>query len=694
MARTSERKRPRRDLTPSPPASDTMKAELLLNPGPSTLVTQPRRSSPQRKLESNHQPRKAPLPNVIPVSEDDSDYDLDYANRVHSSPPRKLEDRPSHDERVWFQPNNWPESDEFFEPDEFFEADEWSVISSQPVTSSEPVKEHRTAPATQIQPPFQENQNTGPTLSPEQEKVIEMIKKGKNVFFTGSAGCGKSTVLRAAVEALQNMGKIVHVIAPTGRAAVEVAGTSTWSYMGWSPESFRLPRDKLIGTCFHQFAKERLRKTDVIIIDEISMVENHHLERMNFCVNAIRGWSKPGAKDEQNRRAKEKFLEDMPPFNGIQVIVTGDFCQLPPVQPFQYCIECGDAMQAYSNDTKFICPSGECGGPFAEEDKWAFKSPVWEALKFEHIHLRKIHRQEDLKFIKVLQKCRLGAPLLQHDIGLLLNHPCEVYGATRLFCTRNEVAAFNQREFHKLRTDIYEYWALDGCEWKRGRHKEPKPCTSNFPDGSLKVLEGENPFFEEQIELRTGMLVLLKVNLSLPEGLCNGSQGVIVGFEQWVERDLPKAGKPYHGPDPIMRGKSERQICRAIEVRTFVTRYAGMQLPLVRFQNGKTRTIYPWCIMETWGDKEPFSYLHRTQIPLMAGWALSVHKSQGMTLNRVIVDLTRAFEEGQVYVALSRATRLEGLRIEGNPNGLHFGLGGNPHVRAFLREKFPELGLT
>lgn len=351
-------------------------------------------------------------------------------------------------------------------------------------------------------------------------------------------------------------------------------------------------------------------------------------------------------------------------------------------------------MDTNNDGTRFICPTGEHGGPFAEEDKWAFKSSVWEALKFEHIHLKKIHRQEDVKFINILQKCRLGAPLSQHDTGILLNHPCEVYGATRLFCTRREVAAFNQKEFRKLQTDVYEYWALDGCEWKRGEHKEPKPCNHNFPDGSLKVFEGENPFFEEQIELRTGMLILLKVNLSLPEGLCNGSQGLIEGFEPYNVRGLPIPGDPYYGPDPIMRGKSERQVCRAAEVRRFLARYEGMQLPRVRFQNGLTRVIYPWCIMETWGDKEPFSYLHRTQIPLMAGWALSVHKSQGMTLNRVIVDLTRAFEEGQVYVALSRATRLEGLKIEGNPKGLRVGLGGNPHVQAFLRRKFPELGLT
>ncbi|KAF4333502.1 DNA repair and recombination pif1 mitochondrial [Fusarium beomiforme] len=110
--------------------------------------------------------------------------------------------------------------------------------------------------------------------------------------------------------------------------------------------------------------------------------------------------------------------------------------------------------------------------------------------------------------------------------------------------------------------------------------------------------------------------------------------------------------------------------------------------PRVHFSNGHVRTIYPWCMVTPVGKFKPWSLLHRTQIPLVPGWAITVHKSQGMALERVIVNLTEAFAEGQVYVALSRATCLRGLKVEGNSQGLTVGQGGNAEVHEFLKEHF------
>lgn len=104
--------------------------------------------------------------------------------------------------------------------------------------------------------------STAPTLCKEQQDLIDLIATGNNVFFTGSAGCGKSTALKVAVNMLRAQGKIVHIVAPTGRAALQVNGMSTWSYMGWTPDYHKLPIKKLMHKGFRKHIKKRLRELE------------------------------------------------------------------------------------------------------------------------------------------------------------------------------------------------------------------------------------------------------------------------------------------------------------------------------------------------------------------------------------------------------------------------------------------------
>ena len=115
-------------------------------------------------------------------------------------------------------------------------------------------------------------------------------------------------------------------------------------------------------------------------------------------------------------------------------------------------------------------------------------------------------------------------------------------------------------------------------------------------------------------------------------------------------------------------------------------RAAKQDWPVVEFTNGVKRPIYAHCGVNELGTERPFSLLARTQIPLLASWAITVHKSQGMTLSRVIVDLHNRFETGQMYVALSRAKSLEGLKVLRLPQRPE--IGGNEEVHQFLKEKF------
>lgn len=157
------------------------------------------------------------------------------------------------------------------------------------------------------------------------------------------------------------------------------------------------------------------------------------------------------------------------------------------------------------------------------------------------------------------------------------------------------------------------------------------------------------------------------------------------GSKSKKESFIPKPGQR------VLRG--EYAGTQEQQINEFIT---GESVPIkkwpkVRFHNGVTCVVYAECSITQLGDEEPYSLLSRTQLPLAPAWAMTVHKSQSLTLDRVIVDLSRAFEEGQVYVALSRATGLSGLKIEGGGQFLRDRLMVNAEVAAFLREKFGDV---
>ncbi|KAL2262365.1 hypothetical protein VTK26DRAFT_1548 [Humicola hyalothermophila] len=151
-------------------------------------------------------------------------------------------------------------------------------------------------------------------------------------------------------------------MAPTGKVALAINGTTTWTFAGMTPDSHKRKLDDLRKAARGKTARTRFRETDTIIIDEISMVENLHLERLNEIMKAGRNSSSP--------------------FGGVQVIVTGDFCQLPPVKPFQHCLYCGSDLVSTpeEEDTFHDCP--RCRRRFRDSDKWAFRSDAWKECNF------------------------------------------------------------------------------------------------------------------------------------------------------------------------------------------------------------------------------------------------------------------------------------------------------------------------
>ncbi|EAQ87154.1 hypothetical protein CHGG_03773 [Chaetomium globosum CBS 148.51] len=383
-------------------------------------------------------------------------------------------------------------------------ADVAATTPKLPVASAaQPVPEQASEPVL-----YPEQQ---PVLCPEQLEVVELAASGRNIFYTGSAGCGKSTVLHATRARLRNMGKNVQVVAPTGKAALAINGTTTWSYAGWTPNHHKRKLEELETAALGKVIRKRFEETDTLIIDEISMVENLHLERLNAVMKSARGNNSP--------------------FGGVQLIVTGDFCQLPPVKPFQHCITCGSDLISTDEeeDTIHCCPC--CEIEYNDSDKWAFRSEAWAECNFVHVHLKSIHRQNDPDFISMLQKCRLGIPFTQDEIDTLMTHRSVAADAIKLFPTRDEARRINNEAFRRLKSPPHTYVCRDKFIWKGDHHPHLKSKGRRNPDNSLVALNDHH--FDRRIDLKIGMLVVLLANINLAAGLCNGSQGTIIGFEPY-----------------------------------------------------------------------------------------------------------------------------------------------------------------
>ncbi|EFQ91463.1 hypothetical protein PTT_11717 [Pyrenophora teres f. teres 0-1] len=489
------------------------------------------------------------------------------------------------------------------------------------------------------------------TLDPEQQRVVNLIMAGHNVFYTGPAGCGKSAILRVFKKRLEEQKKIIFVTAPTNIAALAIGGQTTYSYAGWHMEIGKEPLPSLKRRVMRGRQKELFRNTDVLVIDEISMVESNFFGRLSEVMKSAR----------ENEKA----------FGGAQIIVTGDFCQLAPVKPFKYCFTCGAENEPNEprNPTEYVC--GKCRHVFYDVDKWAFRGQAWKECNFINVNLMRIHRQDDPFFRCILNRIRLDGIIQPEHKEILLNHESETEGAIEIATHKTLVAKQNKKKIDELPGTAIEYRCKDFFLWKDD-HREDKSLEKYLQRGSRgQLYHLKDHRYEAELELKQDMRVVLLNNLAPGLGLVNGSQGSIIGFELYDLEKLPKKDVPLTGP--------HARYCEE-EIKRFGERNEFRPWPVVRFDNGLTETIYADCSTTERGVSEPFSLLSRTQIPLMAGYS-------GMTLDKVKVDLAKSFETEQPYVALSRAKSLHGLTVLSLPD---YGFGGrNREVKEFL-DSFPK----
>ncbi|GAA5953293.1 hypothetical protein JCM3765_007464 [Sporobolomyces pararoseus] len=526
---------------------------------------------------------------------------------------------------------------------------------------------------TAAQPEAKEEWKPDERCSEEQKEVLEQVKKGGNVFFTGSAGVGKSFLLHEVMRLLEHMERPFHITAPTGIAALQVNGSTThsWASVGLGEKPIFEMYNKITG---YESRKENWTKTKTLIIDEISMIPAALFDNLNILGKLIR--------------------ENPAPFGGLQLIVCGDFYQLPPVvgnKTLPKCVRCGgtnlhkvsleDARVPYEKRPEGIAeaPVYKCSdsknGAFqgclleSRRRVFAFETDAWAECQFHVMELTKVYRQSDPDFIRVLEKIRRGScdqecVDLFKTCGNDLKKGGEIeIKPTNLYPKKAAVEIENDQEFRKLKTQEYFFTASDEA---RGDYAQTQLSRLDSTPAS------------KLLKLKVGAQVLLLANLDVKGGLVNGSRGVIV---DWVDASEvePTIAEGTGPKKPGGSGRVGTEEWREKAADSFIESQEEQCFPQVIFANGREVIIRPhsWCI-----DFDRNNTVARTQIPLQLAWALTIHKSQGQSLDAVCVRLGQTFEKGQAYVALSRARTKGGLKVDGFKPGVVM---AHPTVEIFYK---------
>ena len=385
----------------------------------------------------------------------------------------------------------------------------------------------------------------------DQELALAILLSGRSALLTGAAGTGKTYLLNTFIAQARKRGKKVSVTATTGLAATHLGGNTihSWSGIGVS--------DHLPNNFFERLSKTRrdvISKTDVLIIDEISMLHDFRLDMIDKVLRTVR--------------------ENDQPFGGIQLVMSGDFFQLPPVNR----------------------PNEQGGG-------FVVYSDAWQELRPAVLYLERQYRQNDDRLLEILTALRTGDVRRRHVEALLAR-------------TKIEPPNGDITELHTVNVDVDDINIQKLAELP-GEERSYQQTTT----GSKIYVENlqRSVLAPENLAIKLGALVMAVKNS--PQKLyANGSIGTVVDFEPLTE------------------------------------------YPVVEFRDGRRVTMVPdvWELRD--GERKRASI---SQVPLRLAWAITVHKSQGMTLDAAKIDLRKAFVEGMGYVALSRVRDLDNLYLYG-----------------------------
>ena len=386
-----------------------------------------------------------------------------------------------------------------------------------------------------------------------QQIALKILKSGQNLFLTGSAGTGKTYVLHEYISYLKSRKIIPTIVAPTGIAASHLQGQTIHSFfsLGIRDGIDEYFIKKLLEK---KYLQTRFNKLKVLIIDEISMVSPNIFSSLDMILQA--------------------FKQNDKPYGGVQVVLSGDFFQLPPISK--------------NSDGK----------------KFAWQSPSWKELDLQTAYLQKKFRQDDDQLIFILDEIR-GGKISQTTYDILnsrLQKELDIeFTPTKLYTHNLDVDRINNQELNKLPLEPHNFKYI-----------------SEGAKSNIEKLFKSSLVQEELILKKDAVVMFIKNN---PEKfIVNGTTGVVIDFSK-------------------------------------------DDLPIVKLSTGYIVKVE----YEDWTQENDKGKIVSkiSQIPLKLAWAITIHKSQGMTLDAAQIDLSKTFEVGQGYVALSRIKNIDGLQLLG-----------------------------